>query len=159
MMTQSDSLSSDLLPSSRPDLPEPQELLPHRPPFLFIDRVVECDEKSVFALRTFRPEEAFFQGHFPDRPIVPGVLLIEALAQAFAYLCIRMRRVRGQNDEGVLLTGVDAAHFRKPVRPGKQVELRVTIEATRMGMVRSRAEARVDGVRVADARLTGYSPS
>lgn len=128
----------------------PLDVLPHRPPFLFIDEVVDSTEKTVSAVRTFRPDEPFFEGHFPGNPIVPGVLLIEAMAQALAYL-LRYE----DNVHGVYLTGVDRARFRKPVLPGQKVELRVRVESKRMGVVRARAQARVGGERVAEAILSG----
>ena len=129
----------------------PTRILPHRPPFLFIDRVVEIDGQQVTAVRTFRDDEDFFRGHFPGNPIVPGVLLLEAMAQAVAYLAMR------QNPGAeVYLTGVDRARFRKPVRPGDEVVLSARIEGKRMGVLRARCEARVGGERVADAVLGGH---
>jgi 3-hydroxymyristoyl/3-hydroxydecanoyl-(acyl carrier protein) dehydratase len=129
---------------------EPTGILPHRPPFLFIDEVVEVDAEQITALRTFHEDEDFFRGHFPGNPIVPGVLILEAMAQAVAYLA--MRENPGAE---VFLTGVDRARFRKPVRPGDEIELVVRIEGERMGILRARGEARVGGKRVADAVLNG----
>ncbi len=126
------------------------EILPHKPPFLFIDEVLACEEGLVRAVRTFRPDEDFFRGHFPGRPIVPGVLLLEAMAQTFAYWGLRKHGVKV-----VYLTGVDRARFRKPVLPGDRVEMEVRIEGAHLGLVSARAEARVGGARVADARLVG----
>ncbi len=126
------------------------ELLPPRPPFLFLDEVLECDESHVRAVRTFRPDEDFFRGHFPGRPIVPGVLLVEAMAQAFAYWGLTFQKAGA-----VYLTGVDRARFRRPVLPGDRVELVVRVEGARLGLVSARAEATVAGAKVADARLTG----
>lgn len=128
----------------------PADILPHRPPFLMIDEVLRCDEKSIVAVRTFREDEEFFRGHFPGNPIVPGVLLIEGMAQALAYLALRGPA------SAVYLTGVDRARFRKPVVPGDRVEFEVRIEGERLGILRARCEARVDGHRVADAVLTGH---
>ena len=132
--------------------PDPAALLPHAPPFLFIDEVTAMDESSVVARRTFRADEAFFAGHFPGRPIVPGVLLLEAMSQAFAYLVLARHAA-----ENVYLTGVDRARFRTPVLPGHTVELRVEILSQRMGLVVAKAQALVEGRKVADARLTGYA--
>jgi 3-hydroxyacyl-[acyl-carrier-protein] dehydratase len=132
------------------ELAAPHTLLPHKPPFLFIDEVVELTEDSIRAVRTFREDEDFFRGHFPGRPIVPGVILIEAMAQAFAYLILH-----GHDLEGVYLTGIDRARFRAPVLPGHRVELWVSIEGQRLGLVKAKAEARVDGRKVADARISG----
>lgn len=130
---------------------EPTGILPHRPPFLFIDRVTELGAGQITAVRTFREDEDFFRGHFPGNPIVPGVLILEAMAQAVAYLA--MRENPGVE---VYLTGVDRARFRKPVRPGDELELVVRIEGERMGVLRARGEARVGGARVADAVLNGH---
>lgn len=128
----------------------PAELLPHRPPFLFLDEVVELHPHSIIAVRRFRPEEDFFKGHFPDYPIVPGVILVEAMAQAFAYLMIHQYGI-----ETVYLTGIDRARFRKPVIPNDLVTLRVKVEGERMGLVTAKGEATVEGAKVADARLIG----
>lgn len=132
------------------DFTMPGDLLPHAPPFLFIDEVLACDDTSVRARRRFRPDEEFFRGHFPGRPIVPGVLLVEAMAQCFAYLALR--RAPGAL---VYLTGVDRARFRKPVLPGQVVELTVQLTGSTLGLVNAKAEARVDGAKVADAHLIG----
>jgi 3-hydroxyacyl-[acyl-carrier-protein] dehydratase len=130
----------------------PIDVLPHRPPFLFIDRVVEASETSIKAVRTFRADEEFFKGHFPGNPIVPGVLLVEAMAQALAYLAMGHEGVKG-----VYLTGIDRARFRKPVLPGQEAEISIEIEGARLGMMSARGEVRVGGVKVADARLSGFA--
>jgi len=132
----------------------PSEVLPHRPPFLFLDEVVELTEETVRAVRTFRPDEAFFAGHFPGRPIVPGVILLEAMAQAFAYMAMKLGGLKG-----VYLTGVDRARFRKPVLPGEKIEITVRVQGGRMGLLSAKAEVRVAGTKVADARLTGFGES
>ena len=131
--------------------PTPTEILPHRPPFLFIDRVLSMDAERIVAVRKFRPDEDYFRGHFPGNPVVPGVLLLEAMAQAMAILTMQ-----GDPGRQVYLTGVDRARFRKPVHPGAEVELAVELEGARMGIVRARAQARVAGARVADATLSGF---
>ena len=130
----------------------PTDIIPHRPPFLFIDEVREVDGTRIRAVRTFREDEEFFRGHFPGNPIVPGVLLIEAMAQTFA--CLAM------HDESIIavyLTGIDRARFRRPVSPGQEVEISVEFEGGRLGVMKGRAEARVAGERVADARLSGFA--
>ena len=133
-------------------LAPPPDVIPHRPPFLFIDRVVDVTETEIIAVRTFRPDEDFFRGHFPDRPIVPGVILVEGMAQTFAYL-----GYQHVGAKAVYLAGVDRARFRKPVYPGQEVEFRVAITGQRMGLMTGKAEARVEGVKVADAQLSGYA--
>jgi 3-hydroxyacyl-[acyl-carrier-protein] dehydratase len=130
----------------------PTDVLPHRPPFLFIDRVLECTDTSIRAVRTFRPDEEFFAGHFPGNPIVPGVLLVESMAQALAYLALRH-----EGTKAVYLTGIDRARFRKPVLPGHEVEIEVHVDGIRMGLISARGEARVGGAKVADAKLSGFA--
>ncbi len=133
-----------------PTFKPPINVLPHRPPFLLVDEVLECSETRVRATRTFRSDEYYFEGHFPGNPIVPGVLLVEAMAQTFAYLVMTQK-----GTQAVYLTGVDQARFRKPVRPGDKVEFCVDFMAQRMGLISAKGEAWVDGERVASAKLTG----
>ena len=128
----------------------PIEVLPHRPPFMLVDEVLECPTDTIRAIRTFREDEDFFKGHFPGNPIVPGVLLIEGMAQSFAYLAMTQA-----GTHAVYLTGIDRARFRKPVRPGDTVEFNVRFESQRMGLIMGKGEATVNGVRVASAKLTG----
>ena len=86
------------------ELPKPEEVLPHRPPFLFLDRIVELSPTRVVGVRTFRPDEDFFKGHFPGEPIVPGVILIEGLAQTMGYYALYHRKA-----PRVFLVGIDRA--------------------------------------------------
>ncbi|MCA9544157.1 MAG: 3-hydroxyacyl-ACP dehydratase FabZ [Myxococcales bacterium] len=136
-----------------PSLPPPDAVLPHRPPFLYLDRVIEADLDAgrCVAERTFPPEEPFFAGHFPGAPIVPGVILVEAMAQTLAYLALRQHP-----GQAVLLTGVDGCKLRKPVRPGETVRFTITVERARLGVVQARAEAAVGGAKVAQAQLKGW---
>lgn len=131
-------------------LDKPRDILPHRPPFLLLDAVVDCHERSARAVRTFRREEDFFAGHFPGNPVVPGVLLLEGMAQTFAYVVLR-----NQREADVYLTGVDKARFRKPVLPEQTVEFVVEIDQLRLGVIFGSAEAWVGEQRVANARLSG----
>ncbi|MCA9524842.1 MAG: 3-hydroxyacyl-ACP dehydratase FabZ [Myxococcales bacterium] len=132
-------------------LPPPEDILPHRPPFLFLDRVLSCGEGEAVAERCFGPEEPFFAGHFPELPVVPGVILVEALAQTLAYLVLRDRP-----GEIILLTGVDACRIRRAVRPGEIVTFSVRIERVRLGLAQASGRATVGEERVLEAKLSGY---
>ena len=130
-----------------------QELLPHRYPFLLVDRIIELEpNQRAVGIKQVTINEPFFQGHFPGAPVMPGVLIIEALAQVGAILALREIEDRARNL--VLFTGIDDARFRKPVVPGDTLVLEVT--ALRMGsrVQRMRGEAKVDGQVVAGAELT-----
>jgi beta-hydroxyacyl-ACP dehydratase FabZ len=129
-----------------------QRLLPHRYPFLLVDRVVEIEPgKRLVAIKNVTVNEPFFNGHFPGAPVMPGVLIVEALAQAAGLLVAYDRRV--EPDEYLLFAGIDNVRFRYPVTPGDT--LRLSIEATR---IRSRsahvhATATVDGKVAAEADI------
>ena len=127
-------------------------MLPHREPFLFIDRVLQLSEGSIVASRMFRDDEPFFAGHFPGQPIVPGVLLVEGLAQAMAYYALVNRPA-----SRVYLVGIDRARFRSAVTPGSEVIFEVRIGEERFGILTGEGQARVGERRVADAALKGYS--
>jgi 3-hydroxyacyl-[acyl-carrier-protein] dehydratase len=132
-------------------LPAPTDVLPHRPPFLFVDRCVQCSEDQVVAEYDFRGDEAFFAGHFPGNPVVPGVLLIEGLAQSLAYLALR-----NSDDDMVVLTGVEADKIRRPVRPGETVRYTVRIIRKRMKLVMAEGLVEVGDERVLRAKLKGF---
>ena len=127
-------------------------MLPHREPFLFIDRVLQLSDSSIVAARMFRDGEPFFAGHFPGQPIVPGVLLVEGLAQAMAYYALVNRPA-----SRVYLVGIDRARFRSVVTPGTEVTFEVRIGEERFGILTGEGQARVGERRVADATLKGYS--
>ena len=122
-------------------LPKPIDVLPHRPPFLFVDTVHTCDATTATATYQFAGN-AFFEGHFPGRPVVPGVILLEGLAQTLAYLALR--RV---GDGTVFLTGVNACKIRRMVEPGETVTYRIEVQRTKLKMVV--AHGTVDVVRPA----------
>ena len=132
-------------------LPRPEAVLPHRPPFLYVDRVLECAAGRAVAERAFPPDEPFFAGHFPGHPVVPGVILIEGLAQTLAYLALREHPGRR-----VLLTGIDACRIRRPVRPGETVTYTVEVDRVRMNLVAAKGSVTVGGERVATAQLRGF---
>lgn len=135
------------------DIREIMALIPHRYPFLLIDRVLSCTPgESVVALKNVTFNEPFFQGHFPGRPVMPGVLIIEALAQATGILAFATVGAPG-NDTLYYFVGIDKARFRKPVEPGDQVRLEVSLIRRIKTVWRFAAEATVDGQLVARAEL------
>lgn len=132
--------------------PSVSSVLPHRWPFLFIERVVQLSEDRVVAVRTFQADESFFVGHFPDRPMVPAVVLIEGLAQAMAYHSLFHRPSRQ-----IFLVGIDHARFRSPVGLGVEVIFDVRVGEQRFGMLKGRGEVRAVTRSVASATLLGYA--
>ena len=102
--------------------------LPHRYPFLLVDRVLSCEPgKNISALKNVSMNEPFFSGHFPHYPVMPGVLIIEALAQAAAILTLRTANLTTNDDSLYYFVGIDGARFKKPVQPGDQLILKATI--------------------------------
>ena len=129
-----------------------KKAIPHRFPFLLIDRVTITEpDKSATGIKCVSGNEPFFQGHFPGAPVMPGVLVVEALAQVGAVLALR--EIEDRDSKLVLFTGIREARFRKPVVPGDTLTLEVT--ALRIGsrVQRMRGEAKVDGQLVADADI------
>jgi len=127
--------------------------LPHRYPFLLIDRILSFEkEKSIRALKNVSFNEPQFTGHFPNHPVMPGVLLIEAMAQAGGMLAFQS--VEDDREYLVYFTGIDGVKFRKPVRPGDQVIFELTCLRRRGFMWKLRGEAFVDGVLVCEGTLT-----
>lgn len=136
------------------DIHQIKKFLPHRYPFLLIDRVVSYEPyKSIVAIKNISINEPFFQGHFPTQPIMPGVLIVEAMAQAAALLgCVSTPEV---NRAGNLyyLAGIDEVRFKRPVEPGDQLQLEVIFEKERRNLWKFHATATVDGQFIASARL------
>ena len=128
-------------------------LLPHRYPFLLIDRVVEVERKKrIVAIKNVTINEPFFQGHFPGYPIMPGVLVVEAMAQAGGVLVLL--DLPDPGDKLMLFTGVDGAKFRQPITPGDQLRIEVTILQLRSRAVRLEGKAYVDGKLACEATLS-----
>src|SRR6267142_1571545 len=129
-----------------------QQLLPHRYPFLLVDRIIELvPRERIVGIKQVSINEPFFQGHFPGTPVMPGVLVVEALAQVGAVLALR--EIEDRDRKLVLFTGIKEARFRRPVVPGDTLFLEVT--AVRIGsrVQRMRGEAKVDGILAADADI------
>jgi 3-hydroxyacyl-[acyl-carrier-protein] dehydratase len=132
-----------------------QKFLPHRPPFLLVDRVVEFEPYSrLVGLKGVTMNEPFFTGHFPGKPVMPGVLILEALAQAAALLA--MKSIAGEEDiedKVTLLMSIDGAKFRRPVVPGDRLELRIEVLKRKGAIWRQKGAAAVDGQIVAEAEF------
>ena len=121
------------------------KLLPHRYPFLLVDRVLEIDKgKRIKALKNVSVNEPFFTGHFPSRPVMPGVLMLEALAQAAGLLSFDMLGVAPDENTVFYFVGIDNARFKRPVEPGDQLILEVELDRIKGGIYKFKGVARVD---------------
>jgi len=128
--------------------------LPHRYPFLLVDRVLEFQKDvSIKALKNVTYNEPFFGGHFPARPVMPGVLMLEALAQASALLSFESMNSEPGDDTVVYFVGIDDARFKRPVGPGDQLILEASIDRVKSGIYRYRTRASVDGQTAVEAVL------
>ena len=128
--------------------------LPHRYPFLLVDRVIEIEKGvRIKALKNVTMNEPFFQGHFPARPVMPGVLMLEALAQAAALLSFDALDTDPGDDTVVYFAGIDSARFKRPVGPGDQLILEASIDRHKSGIYRYKARASVDGATAVEAEL------
>lgn len=136
------------------DIQEILEHLPHRYPFLLVDRVLELEpNKSIHAYKNVTINEPFFVGHFPHHPVMPGVLIMEALAQAAGILSFKSMNEKPSPDTVFYFAGIDEARFKKPVVPGDQLHLHIVLERQMRGVWKFAAEARVDGQLAASAKL------
>jgi 3-hydroxyacyl-[acyl-carrier-protein] dehydratase len=136
------------------DIHEILKYLPHRYPFLLVDRILACEPgKDIAALKNVTINEPFFGGHFPHYPVMPGVLIIEALAQAAAILTLKTVNRQADEDSLYYFVGIDGARFKKPVQPGDQLILKATILRERIGIWKYSARAEVDGRVAAEAEL------
>ena len=135
---------ASLLDSGRLDIQQIQDILPHRYPFLLIDRVLEVERKKrLLAIKNVTANEPFFSGHFPGRPIMPGVLIIEAMAQAGAALLLL--EVPDRHRKLMVFSGIERAKFRLPVVPGDQLRIEVESIVWRANAAKMRGRAQVDG--------------
>jgi len=141
------------------DISKILEYLPHRYPFLLIDRVLSCEPgKRLSALKNVTINEPFFQGHFPHHPVMPGVLIIEAMAQACAVLTFHTEQHRADERLIYYFAGIDNARFRKPVMPGDTLRLEITVEKLGRVSGRARAVATVEGEVAVEALLSFIMP-
>ena len=136
------------------DIHEILKLLPHRYPFLMVDRVLSIDKgKSIQALKNVSINEPFFNGHFPHRPVMPGVLMLEAMAQVAALLSFDAMGVRPDDKTVYYFAGIDAARFKRPVEPGDQLIMDVSLLRSKAGISKYAGVTRVDGNVVCEAQL------
>ena len=128
--------------------------LPHRYPFLLIDRVIEFNKgESLTGIKNVTINEPFFQGHFPQRPVMPGVLILEAMAQATGLLAFRTLEQTAERETLYFLVGMDKVRFKQPVEPGDQLVLQARLLRTRRGIWVFDTRAKVDGNIVATAEI------
>jgi 3-hydroxyacyl-[acyl-carrier-protein] dehydratase len=128
--------------------------LPHRYPFLLVDRVLEFEKDvRIKALKNVTMNEPFFAGHFPARPVMPGVLMLEAMAQAAALLSFESMDTEPGDDTVVYFVGIDGARFKRPVGPGDQLILEASIDRVKSGIYRYKARASVDDQTAVEAEL------
>ena len=128
--------------------------LPHRYPFLLVDRVLEMEPgKRIMALKNVSINEPFFPGHFPHFPVMPGVLIIEALAQAAAILSFKSGERKPDDSTVYYFVGIDGARFKRPVTPGDQLYLHVELIASKRGLFKFSTQAKVDGLLAAEAEI------
>ena len=136
------------------DIREILEHLPHRYPMLLVDRVMEIEPgKRILALKNVTMNELYFMGHFPHYPVMPGVLVIEAIAQAAAILSFRTMGTKADDKSVYLFVGIDNARFKRTVVPGDQLLLEVTIDRKTQGLWRFSGQARVGDALAAEATI------
>lgn len=133
------------------NIDEIREILPHRYPMLLVDRILEISDTRVVGIKNVTANEPFFQGHFPNYPIMPGVLVVEAMAQCGGVLALR--EMADRDEKVVLFASIDECRFRAPVTPGDQLRLELEILRRRGGIVKMRGNAYVDDRLVAEAVL------
>jgi len=130
-------------------------MLPHRYPFLLVDRVLELDDTHALTLKNVTLNEPFFPGHFPERPVMPGVLIVEALAQSAGVLAMHLAGATARDKNRLfMLTGLDRVRFRRQVIPGDQLRMEVRLLKRRAPLWKMEASARVEGELAAEAEIT-----
>ena len=136
------------------DILEIMNLLPHRYPLLLVDKILEFEEgKSIICIKNVSFNEPFFNGHFPEYPVMPGVLILEALAQASGLLVFKTPSLCPPNESLYLFVGIDKARFKRPVVPGDQIELKVEMKKSKRGFAVFNATATVGNEVAASAEL------
>ncbi|MGH9806924.1 MAG: 3-hydroxyacyl-ACP dehydratase FabZ [Terriglobia bacterium] len=133
------------------DIQAIREILPHRYPMLLVDRILELEEERIVGIKNVTANEPFFDGHFPDFPVMPGVLIIEAMAQVAGVLVLSS--IPDRHTKLVLLASVEEAKFRKPVRPGDQLRIEMKVIKRKATIAKMYGTATVDGTVVAEAGM------
>jgi 3-hydroxyacyl-[acyl-carrier-protein] dehydratase len=136
------------------DIHEILQYLPHRYPILLVDRILECEPgKRIVGIKNVSINEPFFQGHFPHHPVMPGVLIVEALAQVAAILSFKTLGNKPDDRSVYYFVGIDEARFKRPVMPGDQLQLEATLERNVRGIWKFTTQAKVADVLAAEAKL------
>jgi 3-hydroxyacyl-[acyl-carrier-protein] dehydratase len=133
------------------DINEIRRILPHRYPMLLVDRIVELEAERIVGIKNVTANEPFFSGHFPDFPVMPGVLIVEAMAQTAGVLVLKS--IEDRASKLVLLVSIEYAKFRKPVVPGDQLRMELIMLKRKASVAKMSGKATVDGVLVAEAEV------
>jgi len=133
------------------DVNEIRQILPHRYPMLLVDRIIELEPERIVGIKNVTANEPFFSGHFPDFPVMPGVLIVEAMAQTAGVLVLKS--VEDRDRKLVLLVSIEYAKFRKQVVPGDQLRMELTMMKRKASVAKMSGKATVDGVLVAEAEV------
>ena len=133
------------------DINDIREILPHRYPFLLVDRIIEMDADRIVGIKNVTNNEPFFQGHFPDFPVMPGVLIVEAMAQTAGVLVLQ--NMEDRHNKLVLLVAIENARFRRPVVPGDTLRMEMKVIKRKASVAKMAGVATVDGVVVAEAEV------
>jgi 3-hydroxyacyl-[acyl-carrier-protein] dehydratase len=133
------------------DVNEIRQILPHRYPFLLVDRILELEPERIVGIKNVTVNEPFFNGHFPEFPVMPGVLIVEAMAQTAGVLVLKS--IPDRESKLVLLVSIDAARFRRPVVPGDQLRIEMTVLRRKGSVAKMAGRATVDGLLVAEAEV------
>jgi beta-hydroxyacyl-ACP dehydratase FabZ len=133
------------------DVNEIRRILPHRYPFLLVDRILELEPERIVGIKNVTANEPFFPGHFPDFPVMPGVLIVEAMAQTAGVLVLKS--IPDRESKLVFLVSIESAKFRKPVVPGDQLRIEMSVIRRKGSVAKMAGRATVDGVLVAEAEV------
>jgi beta-hydroxyacyl-ACP dehydratase FabZ len=133
------------------DIQEIRDILPHRYPMLLVDSILELEAERIVGIKNVTVNEPFFVGHFPDFPVMPGVLVVEAMAQVAGVLVLKS--VPDRKNKLVLLASIEQAKFRRPVRPGDQLRIEMKVTKRKASVAKMYGQATVEGLVVAEAEL------